>query len=256
MRTRLFMPWMLALVGVLILGSTPALAAPITWSLDGGSSGGSGAAGNARNFTATDGQTDVRATAWSRLGTNAATTITSAFLGHFSAGLGVTASNENGNSNSHTMDNSGGIDLIMLAFESPVIATSVVLTPFGNSSQRDSDISVWVGTVVNPMSQSLAGLTLAQLNTGFTRLADNTTTSNAARTASFNPGNVSGNILIFAAMLANDSKIDQIKVGDVVGTLAPVAASVSAPAGLPLFALALAGLWLATRGRGAPAVST
>jgi hypothetical protein len=240
------------MAAALILAA-PALAAPITWDLDGGSSGVSGSAGNARTFTGTDLQTDARVTAWSRLGTNAATTITSAFLGHFSPGLGVTASNENGSGTTHTMDNSGGIDLIMLAFESAVTPSSVVLTPYGSSGQRDSDISVWIGSVVNPMSQSLAGMTLAQLDSSFTRLADNTTTSGSARTASFNPGNVSGNILIFAAVLNNDSKVDQIKVGELVGTLAPVASAVSAPHGLPLFALTLGVLWLATRRRGGAA---
>jgi hypothetical protein len=246
-----------AIVALLTVGAVNSVAAtPISWSMTGGASNTSGAMGNTRAFT--NGDATVTATAWSRLGTGASTGISSAYLGYYSHGLGVTNANEHGGGYSHTMDNDNGIDLIMFAFDSAMVLTAAVLAPFGSSSSsRDSDISIWIGAVANPLALSLAGMTLGDLDATFTRLPDNTTTSSSSRTASFDTGSAASNIVIFSAVQRNDRHVDYIKVAGVSGVPssfepAPVYSSYSAagpsattenevsePGGLGLFVLAL-----------------
>jgi hypothetical protein len=249
-------------VGLLLGLASGASAGPMNWSLVGGASPVTGLMGNERRFIADDGVSVMRATAWARLGHDGATSISAAYLGYYSHGLGVTNANESGSGASHTMDNTTDIDLIMFAFDDPIDVSTLTLTPFGrNDTSRDSDISAWVGEVNDPMALSLAGLTLAQLDESFTRLRNNTTTISTAREALFNPGGVVGNIVIVAAVLTNDMHTDHIKIGGVAGEpvavpVAPLAsmfaaetmsagglsagdAAVSEPAALALFAVAL-----------------
>lgn len=244
----------IANLGLLFAGvmafATPAWSAPVIFDIDGGNSALSGPMGNARPFIGSDGQTDLRVTAFAAV-SNAA--LATAYLGHYGGGLGITNSGEGtGGSNTHTMDNRGKLEFMLFAFENAIIPTSITLTPYGdpnNSSRKDSDFSAWVGTVADYSTATLAGLTLANLDTNFTRLQDNYTSSTGTRTVTnFNPNNYSGNILIIASLVVNnDSRYDYVKVKEVQGELVYV----PAPAGLGLFVIGLAGALAGRSRRGA-----
>jgi hypothetical protein len=168
----------IAFLGTLLAGwiasATPSGAAPVIFDIDGGSSPLSGDMGNVRTFTGNDGETELQVRAFSRI--SAAVQLADAYLGYYGGGLGITNSGEGtGGSNSHTMDNRGRLEFMLFAFESAIIPTSITLTPYSdpkNNNLKDSDFSAWVGTVANYSTATLAGLTLAQLNTNFTRLQD------------------------------------------------------------------------------------
>lgn len=97
-----------------------------------GSSGTSGSFGNVRTFSGTGGgQTiTVTATGWSIHGDQ----VTSAYLGSYSNGLGVTNRSEgNGDNNRHTIDNSGSTDFVLFQFSDPVDLLSADLRKYGDT---------------------------------------------------------------------------------------------------------------------------
>ncbi len=160
--------------------------------------------GNVRQFST--GGVSVKTTAFSReKGTNGQWS--SAYLGSFGGGLGVTDSSEgNGSSDMHTVDNVGRDNYVLFVFDQDVIVDSTFLGYVVN----DSDLQVWIGTISGAYS-SLPTLSDSVLsNLGFTEV--NSTTSSSPRTADINNGNVVGNVLIIAADTTDTSPEDRFKI--------------------------------------------
>ncbi|MBS1829464.1 MAG: PEP-CTERM sorting domain-containing protein [Acidobacteria bacterium] len=99
----------------------------------------------------------------------------------------------------HHIENSapGGVDFFLLKFSTPVDPVSMVIQSWTGS---DRDVTMWVGSVANPATFTLAGLTLATMPAGLTRIDSDTTNSNNPRTVSIG-GSTSANILVFGARI-------------------------------------------------------
>lgn len=123
-----------------------------TFNFTGGSSKTTGAAGNTISQTV-DGIT-VTASAWSidstigtpfhTHGTASSLDLRPAYLGDYSAGLGVTDYRENGSSPGHTIDNVGAYDFILLSFSQPVQLLFGTLNAFQAYPFLPADNDAWV----------------------------------------------------------------------------------------------------------------
>ena len=140
----------------------------------------SSAAGNSRNFTATDDSSlNVTVRAWSMTANSTGSgsgfndKSQDAFLGFYSGGLGVTnrdavgssitdrgtssstagnGGDGDGSSSQHTMDNVGRLDFMTFFFNKSVRLDSVAMNAFtccGFSGDPDTDIQVYVGNAVD-----------------------------------------------------------------------------------------------------------
>lgn len=131
---------------VALCAAVPAGAAVFVINLNAGSNVGGSAAGNVRTYTSTVGpQTlTLQASAWTNaVDLNPAVTLKS-FLGTYSGGLGVTSPGESGSSNTHTVDNVGRKDFILLKFNTAVDLTSMYLSVFNiGVGGPDSDATVF-----------------------------------------------------------------------------------------------------------------
>jgi hypothetical protein len=129
-----------------------------------------------------------------------------AYLGHFSSGLGVTDGSENGSGNTHVTDNYGRNNYILFEFSQSV----TIDKSFLEYIVGDSDMTVWIGTIANAYTthQTLSAALLSGLAFNETNLGGST-----SRTAELNVGNLSGNILVIAAK--KDETNDGFKVKNV-----------------------------------------
>ncbi len=136
-----------------------------------GNSATTGTSGNVRTFGA--GSVSVNASAFSRTPAGAWST---AYLGSFGGGLGVTDSGEDGAGTSHTVDNSGNMNYVLFEFSQPVLVDSAFL----GYVVTDSDMTVWIGNVPNAFSnhQTLSDAFLTSL--GFTEINTTTLTARAS----------------------------------------------------------------------------
>lgn len=180
------------------LGGGP-VGAPITFDFSGNTAL-DGADGNVRTFTA--GGLSVNASAFSRDKTSGAWS--AAYLGAYSGGLGVTDSSEgSGGNNSHTVDNNGRDNYVLLEFSETVVVDSAFL----GYVVGDSDVTVWIGTKTDPFNNHLTLSDAVLTSLGFTEVNLGGSTT---RTADFNAGQLSGNVLVIAAKI-NDGD-DQFKI--------------------------------------------
>ncbi|EAZ88187.1 SdrD B-like domain-containing protein [Crocosphaera chwakensis] len=167
-----------------------------------GNSGLDGSDGNIRTFSA--GDISVKTSAFSRTDSGV---WEEAFLGSFFNGLGVTDTSEGDGSNGlHRIDNVHRDNYVLFEFSESVIVDRAFL----DSVVDDSDITVWIGTVNNPFNNhnTLSDAFLNSLE--FTE--DNTTDSSNSRWADLNAGQVSGNVLVIAALVTDDSPEDRFKL--------------------------------------------
>ena len=167
-----------------------------------GSSGLDGTNGNIRTFSAGDIQ--VNASAFSR---DEDGYWEEAFLGAFSSGLGVTDNSEGDGSNGlHKVDNIHRDNYVLFEFSEEVVVDSAYLASVG----KDSDITYWIGTIddsfnnPNTLSDDLLN------NLEFTE--HNNTHSSDNRLADINDGDVSGNILVIAASISDNTPDDRFKI--------------------------------------------
>ncbi len=174
----------------------------------GGSSSTTGTSGNTRTFSA--GGISVKTSAFSRDKSTGAWS--SAYLGSYSGGLGVTDGSESGSNNTHTVDNNGSRDnYALFEFNQTVIVDSAFL----GYVVGDSDLTVWIGSAIDPFNNHLAlsdslltGLGFTEVNLG----------GGSTRTADFNAGNMAGNVLVIAAKKGDSDdyfKIDKLNVAKV-----------------------------------------
>jgi serine-aspartate repeat-containing protein C/D/E len=189
-------------------GLTP-VCRPVTFDFS-GSSATDGCDGNTRTYT--DALTGVSVTASAFSQTKGTNTWQDAWLGAYSGGLGVTDSSEgSGSGNTHTVDNVGRNNYVVLQFSQSVKLDQAYLGYVVN----DSDMQVWIGnsaTSITSMSNSvLSSMSFSEVNT---------TTLSSARWADLNAGGVTGNVVIIAADTTDTSPEDYFKV-DKVAVCAP-----------------------------------
>ncbi len=248
------------------LAPAPLRAAAVTVDLAGNcttSCGLDGTDGNARVFTFLDGlglSSRVRVTAWSASQNTSNGSLSNwrtAFVGEYDNGLGVTNRDEgNGESNnSHTMDNSSGIDFLVFHFDGDVIATGADLNAYAmtisGSSGKDTDASFYIGSTTVAFGTSINMATTAQRLSAMTHYIDTTGGSSDNYRAFNTKTEYKGNVLIVAASVgdymrsggnrADAFKLESIKVEYPIPT--------PEPAALGLFGLGFLAMGLRRRRR-------
>jgi protocatechuate 3,4-dioxygenase beta subunit len=173
---------------------------PITFTME-GSSTVCGTDGNARSFT--DATTGVSVTARAFSQVKGADTWAPAFLGAYYGGLGVTDSSESGSGDTHTIDNVGRNNYVVLQFSQVVTVDKAF---FGYVS-GDSDAQIWIGNAAAPIT-SMNNAVLASMS--FSEV--NATTSTGTRWADVNADGVAGNVFIVAADTTDTTPEDYFKL--------------------------------------------
>lgn len=178
-----------------------------------GSSATSGSAGNLRTFTS--GGVSVKASAFSRVDSSGSWS--TAFLGLYGPGLGVTDGSEgNGSDDRHKVDNVGGRNnYVLFEFSSPVVVNQAFLDYIGS----DSDLSVWIGTTADPYNNHLT-LSDALLATLVREDHDTTSTANS-RWADLNSSERVGNVLIIASSASDTTPDDGFKLAKLALSCVP-----------------------------------
>ncbi|MBP6902404.1 MAG: carboxypeptidase regulatory-like domain-containing protein [Burkholderiaceae bacterium] len=184
-------------------GLTP-VCRPVTFDFSGNTAT-DGTDGNVRTYT--DALTGVSVTARAFSQDKGTNTWQTAFVGAYGGGLGVTDSSEGtGSGNSHTVDNVGRNNYIVLQFSQAVRVDELFL----GYVVGDSDVQVWVGnsaTTLTSLNNSvLAGMAFTEVDT---------TTLTGARSVDVNDGGVRGNILIIAADTTDGTPDDYFKLQNV-----------------------------------------
>jgi hypothetical protein len=199
-------------------------------------------AGNQMTFTATTGEI-LKARAFyvtpnANNTANTAAPLTAATLEIYSAGLGVTSPSAgecSGCSPEHTVDNSGLKEMVVFQLPSANWDPSMVhLTPFGSSTvPLDTDVTFLVGGAPEFTGfSSFSGKSLDYLLAhGFTSV-DDVTASTSERDVAVNTTPQTGQWLIVAAWLNDDTPEDHFKIGTVAaksggGTSVPEPATLS-----------------------------
>jgi hypothetical protein len=209
---------------LLSLAAAPAAnAATFFFNLSVNSNVTSGPLGNVRTFSATTGGTtiNVQATAWRE----SSDVVRSAFLGAYGNGLGVTNHREGtGGNNTHTTDNSSGVDFILFQFDKPVEFLSGRFTTYElcDGCAQDSDATIDFGTVATPWTSplSLDNTNISVVNgllNGAGYAANGGSASNGVvrDLQPGNPGDKIGNLWMVAAAFTNpDTKKDAFKFDD------------------------------------------
>jgi hypothetical protein len=162
-----------------------------------------GTNGNIRTFTA--GGVSVHVSAFSR--DKSSGDWSTAYLGSYGGGLGVTDEIEgNGSNNTHTVDNVGRDNYVLFEFSEQVIVDSAFL----GYVVDDSDVKVWIGTLPDAFNshQTLSDAVLSSLGFTEVNLADH----GNSRTADLNAGELSGNVLVIAADPGDTTPDDRFKI--------------------------------------------
>jgi hypothetical protein len=178
-----------------------------------------GSYGNTATLTSTNDPTlQVKISAWQA---NQATTgpnanqITSAFLGSYSGGFGVTGlGDNNGASNLHQIDNLGGYtDFIVLQFSSAVHLDGINANVYGINNVYDSDVSFRNGTAFTPNSWN-GSLNLGAFN------ASQFSTVAADGNSGYRANSVSGfsQVWLVAASVATTDRDDGFKLASITVT--------------------------------------
>ncbi|MBC8096123.1 MAG: HYR domain-containing protein [Akkermansiaceae bacterium] len=162
-----------------------------------------GTDGNVRIYT--NNGVSVKVTAFSR--TKDTGVWSTAFLGTYTGGLGVTDSSEGtGSGNSHTVDNVGRDNFVLFEFSEPVAVKKASL----GYVVTDSDLAVWIGTFADPFNNHL-NLSDAVLS-GFGYSESDPSFDGLPRTADFNAGEVTGNAFVVAADPGDTTPDDYFKI--------------------------------------------
>ncbi|MEO8141386.1 MAG: PEPxxWA-CTERM sorting domain-containing protein [Sphingomicrobium sp.] len=173
-----------------------------------------------------------------------------AFLGQYSTGLGITNNNEgNGaTANSHTIDNLGQTDFVLLFFNQAVNISSARLTPYDISATAN-DNDAWVGnaTLAHPFTVSPTALTLASPLWASLLASDYTVQGNMASpfATALNSTGLFGNFWLIGAASPNlDANDDGFKL-----TSINVTAAVPEPATWAMMLLGFGAIGFSTRRR-------
>ena len=174
----------------------------------------SGSDGNSR--TATDGTTSVRVTGWSADNGR----IENGAVGRWSGGVGVQNSSTD---NSHTVDNYGWVDFILLQFDAHVILDTVTFNT-GFHSMYDTDATIGVANLAGAWNVTPGWDNQnSSILSPFTFFQSGSVGYSGNDTRGVNPNGLAGNAWIIAASTNNpDGYFDGFKVGSV--TFNPVGA--------------------------------
>ena len=231
-----------------------------------GSDGTSGAAGVVRGPFTDGSGISVQASAFSFNGGNALGNLSTGYLGRYSSGLGVTNGIEGaGGNNSHTTDNVGSFDFIVLVFNKAVNLTSAVLNPFSTDGSApgcpsnpmcDNDAFVTYGNIANayqavPAAVSLANVLALANNASGKNVAGN---MGAGYSTGLNSPAAYGNVWIIGAARSGYNVIDNKSDGFKLYSVNAVAA-VPEPAtwGMMIGGMGIAGMAMRRRRRTAVA---
>jgi hypothetical protein len=172
---------------------------------------------------------NVRISAWTLSGASGAGTVSLSSLGTYGAnGVGATSTGEDGNNGTHTLDNQGSRDFVVLQFDRMVKLDMATFTPFALTlvnNNTDTDFTVGVGNTIGAWNTqpSLAGMSSAALTTMFGGTLFNYTGSNATNSKALNTAGTYGNIWLIGASFNNpDSVFDSFKLSNVTAINAPV----------------------------------
>jgi hypothetical protein len=163
-----------------------------------GSSATTGTKGNTLTYTVNNVSTKVSGFSKTTSGT-----WSTAYVGAYSDGLGVTDGSENGSNGTHRLDNVGQYNYLLFEFSTQVTIDRAFL----DSVVTDSDITIWIGTVSNPFHNHL---TLSDSLLSSLGYSESNEGSGVARWANLNLGGVTGNVLVIAA--ATNGTNDQFKL--------------------------------------------
>ena len=201
-----------------------AVCAPSTFNFEGGNSATDGTNGNIRTFTASNG-VQVKASAFARKKSTGAWS--TAYLGSYAPGLGVTDDSESGADPTHKIDNVGSyVNYVLLEFSSPVVLNRAFLESVGT----DSDITVWIGTKTNPFTNHV---TLSDsVLSGLGYMEENLTNSGDSRWADVNSGSRTGNFIVIAALASDTSGEDEFKLGKLDISCSAVTTAAATPVNL------------------------
>ena len=187
-----------------------------------GNSATDGMDGNIRSYTANG--ISVNASAFSRDKSTGAWS--SAWLGTYAGGLGVTDSSEGSGSsnNDHTLDNYGRDNYVQFEFSTLVTVDKAYL----GYVIGDSDMKIWIGTSSNAFTSHVTLNDAVLSSMGFTEV--NSTTLTSARWADLNAGNIEGNMLIVSA--APGQANDYFKIQNLVVSATTCVSSVPTTASI------------------------
>lgn len=174
----------------------------------------SGSDGNSR--TVSDGTNSVRVTGWSVNNGH----VENGALGRWSAGVGVQNSSTD---NSHTVDNVGWVDFILLQFDTNVILDMVTFNT-GFDNMWDTDATIGVADLAGAwnITPSWDNQSVSVLSP-FTFFHSGSVGYSGSNTRGVNPNGLAGNAWIIAATSSNpDSLPDGFKIASV--TFNPVGA--------------------------------
>lgn len=158
-----------------------------------GNSSVTGSAGNIRTFS--NGNVNLKASAFARKNSDGAWQ--TAYLGAYGPGLGVTDSSEDGNNNTHKVDNAGTFkNYVLFEFSQQVVVDTVALAAINS----DSDMTAWIGNAADPYNNHITLSDALLLGYGS---ENNNGTGTSDRTADINAGGEVGNVLVVAARADN-----------------------------------------------------
>lgn len=194
---------LMAATGLAASAMVPASASAATFVLTSGSNS-DGSIGNVRTYTGSDG-TKVEVTAYSLDGS----TLAQAAVGAYTPGLGIL----NGpNDDSHTIDNSGRVDIMVFQFDKVVTVDKVGIAEFG-----DTDFNYDIGSTNVAFNSTLTFANLTAFTNAFgalnTSILSNGNGSNENR--DINPGNLSGNLFYVAAAFSSSNSNDSFKINGI-----------------------------------------
>jgi hypothetical protein len=136
--------WLLA--AAVLAAAAPASATSFVLNLSGGGTNVGGTSnGNVRSYSSTIGSDTLtlQASGWTNAVDLNPDTLLKSYLGAYSGGLGVTSPPETGSNNTHTIDNVGREDFVLLKFNKAVDLTSMFLNVFTVGAGPDSDATVF-----------------------------------------------------------------------------------------------------------------
>lgn len=159
--------------------------------------GGAGSGSDGNSLTFSDGTTSVQATAWA---VDYDSNLEDGALGQWSYGLGV---NNSGGDGSHTVDNVGWTDFILLQFSSSVVLESATFAT-GWHGMNDTDATIGAMNALG--AWNVAPLWDEQpdsILSGFSFWESGSVGQSGWDTRNINPGSVAGNWWIIGASSSN-----------------------------------------------------
>ncbi|KQU49620.1 hypothetical protein ASG67_10850 [Sphingomonas sp. Leaf339] len=227
----------ISLAASVFFAATSANATTFVFDTTKAGTGSTGTTGNSMTYTAKTGAEtlSMKATGWNLaqatgsfwgftygLGYNV---VGASQLTSYSAGLGVVSPGDSASNATHTIDNAGRTDFVLLQFSQPVTLKSAALNTFSiDGGSPDADATIGWGSTTGAWDQSLPlnGTTQSAFNSYLTGTAASSGTTSGTRT--LNLGAVTGNLwMISAAQLNPDCLVDGFKLaGLTVNTVSAV----------------------------------